>query len=339
MTGQQVTIQDRAKTLATFLESKRDEFASVALVDPERFMRVVKNALMRDGKIAEASNQSVFLECQKAISDGLVLDGREAALTRFNTRKQINGKWETVTEVVYIPMVQGIIKRARNSGEILSWVAELVYEAEVKSGMFKIKLAPVPEILHDRMVFGDKGAIVGAYSAVRLRDGSVHYEWMDIHQLDAIKNRTKSKKRIERNGETVEEITGPWASDPGEMYRKTVMKRHAKKLPSSSEKLEPYLEPAHRVDALYDMDRDEYDVGPVEPQQEPAAVANARKQSAASKLRKAAGKTAPKPKPEDHVEDHVDEETGEVLDGEIVQDGGEDARDVEDRGHDSDDEF
>lgn len=349
MTNQQVTLHDRAKTLASFLESRKDDFASVSIIDPDRFLRVVKNAVLRDEKIAEASKQSVFLECQKAISDGLVLDGREAALTRFKARKQINGKWETVTEVVYIPMVQGIIKRARNSGEILSWVAELVYEAEVKAGMFKIKMAPVPEIYHDRMVYGDKGPIVGAYSAVRLRDGSVHYEWMDIDQLDAIKNRTKSKKIKTVNNVEVEEITGPWASDPGEMYRKTVMKRHAKKLPSSSEKLEAYLEPAHRVDALYDMDADEYNVEGAQPSPEPAAVANARKQSAGAKLRKLSAKAetsraskqeektdvdhfneAAHDAAEEEAEQNVDEETGEVLEGEIVNDGGDDARNVDD---------
>src|SRR5690606_25968865 len=138
-------------------------------------------------------------------------------------------------------------------------------------------------------------------------------------------------------------------SDPGEMYRKTVMKRHAKKLPSSSEKLEAYLEPAHRVDALYDMDRGEYEVEPAEKRPEPAAVANARKQSAGAKLRKLSAKAEASRTPkqeektdadrfneaahgaaEEEAEQHVDEETGEVLEGEIVNDGGDDARNVDD---------
>ena len=39
---------------------------------------MMNNAILKDPQIAEASPTSVFAECQKAASDGLVLDGREA---------------------------------------------------------------------------------------------------------------------------------------------------------------------------------------------------------------------------------------------------------------------
>lgn len=200
--SQQSTAVDvpRNVKLAEFLTNKIEDFRAVKTVDADKFLRVVKNASLRDPEIAEASMQSIYLECMKAINDGLVLDGREAALTRFkvNKRKQVNGKWvdNYITEVVYIPMVAGIMKRVRASGEIRSWTVELVYEEEYKQGRFHYRAAPDPIIEHEPIIVGKRGPVVAAYSSVKLSDGSYHYEVMTLDQLTAIKMRTKSKKKI-----------------------------------------------------------------------------------------------------------------------------------------------
>lgn len=302
-----------SQKLAGFLEKKADDFKSVMVIEPERFLRMVKNSILRDPKIAEATTQSVFLECMKAAADGLVLDGREATLTRFNGRKQINGKWETVTEVAYIPMVAGIMKRVRNSGEIQAWTVGLVYEKEYENGRFSYIAAPVAELRHEPIIIGERGPVVAAYSAVRLKDGSFHYELMRRDELDAIKNRTKSKKTVDN--QTV--ITGPWATDEEEMFKKTVIRRHSKRLPVSSE----VLDVTQRVDALYDSDAGSYVIAD-EPQQVPRSVAVKRQGSAADRLRRAAASRAPQQEVtdvEDHEEDPPhDEETGEILEGEVL---------------------
>lgn len=304
-----------SQALAAFLEEKRDQFQSVMLIDPDRFMRMVKNALIKDPQIAEASKQSVFLEIMKAAADGVVLDGREATLTRFKVRKQIDGKWTYVTEVAYIPMVAGIMKRVRNSGEISAWTVGLVYQKEYEAGRFSYVAAPVAELRHEPIIVGDRGPVVAAYSAVRLRDGSFHYEVMTLDQLNNIKNRTKSKK--EKDGETV--ITGPWATDEEEMFKKTVIRRHSKRLPVSSE----LLDVTQRVDALYDFDQDAYVVDP-STASEPAPVAAKRKASAAARLKEAAKAAARQEaediEPEEPEEDDVhDPDTGEVLEGEVIE--------------------
>src|SRR5690606_10854914 len=156
-----------------------------------------------------------------------MLDGREATLTRFkvNKRKKEGNKWvdNWIVEVVYIPMVAGIMKRVRNSGEVRAWSCELVYENEYKQGRFKYTAAPEPMLHHEPIIVGDRGPVVAAYSAVKLRDGTYHYEVMTIEELTRIKNRTKSK---DKDGN----VTGPWKTDEGEMFRKTVIRRHSKKL-------------------------------------------------------------------------------------------------------------
>lgn len=283
------TTANRAVALANYLDTRRDDFAAVSVVDPDKFMRVVKNALMKDPKIAEASTQSVFIECQKAIADGLVLDGREAALTRFHTKDGV--------QVAYIPMVAGIMKRVRNSGEVASWSAELVYEEEYNQGRFTYHAAPDPKIVHQPIIIGDRGPVVAAYSAVRLRDGTYTYEVMNIDQLNAIRNRTKSKRK---DGS----IAGPWQTDTEEMYRKTVIRRHAKRLPVASE----LLEITRRVDSLYDVDEAEI---------EAVAQPVRKKVSAAQKLREAAQSM---PVEESEIEAEIVTEDGEILTPEPVND-------------------
>ena len=286
-----VATKSKAVALATFLDSKKSDFAAVSLVDPEKFMRTVKNALMKDPQIAEASTQSVFLECQKAIADGLVLDGREAALTRFYSKDGV--------QVVYIPMVAGIMKRVRNSGEVASWAAELVYQNEYETGRFVDKAGADPHIHHEPIIVGERGPVVAAYSAVKLRDGTYSYEVMNIDQLNGIRNRTKSKRK---DGS----IAGPWQTDVEEMYRKTVIRRHAKRLPVSSE----VLGVTQRVDSMYP---DGFEEAEVMAETRPVRV------SAAEKLKEAMSADEP---------EIVEEE--EVLEGEIITEDGEIVADPED---------
>lgn len=297
-----VATTNKAVALAQYLDTRKDDFAAVSLVDPEKFMRTVKNALMKDPQIAEASTQSVFLECQKAIADGLVLDGREAALTRFNTnkkRKSESGQWvdNWVTEVVYIPMVAGIMKRVRNSGEVASWSAELVYEKEYETGRFVYKAGADPHIHHEPIIVGERGPVVAAYSAVKLRDGTYSYEVMNIDQLNSIRNRTKSKRK---DGS----IAGPWQTDVEEMYRKTVIRRHAKRLPVSSD----VLGVTQRVDSMYP---DGFEEAEVIQETKPVRV------SAAQKLSEAMQKEEPEVA-EPALEGDIITEDGEILEAEVA---------------------
>lgn len=275
--------QKKEVVLADYLASRSEDFKAVMPVKPDRFLRLLNNAILRDPKIAEASTRSVYLEVMKAAQDGLVLDGREATLTRFNSKDGV--------QVVYIPMVSGIMKRVRNSGEIQAWTCEVVYAKEYESGKFKYTAAPEPMLSHEPIIVGERGEVVAVYSAVRLKDGTYHYEVMTIDQVRNIMNRTRSKTRDGR-------IVGPWASDFEEMARKTVIRRHAKRLPVSSD----VLDVTSRVDDLYDSNVVEHEETPQEP-----------RKTAAEKMAEAMQQ-----EPVD-TETH-DEETGEILEGEVIED-------------------
>ena len=128
-----------------------------------RFMRTVVNMVSthdQSARLLAADRQSLFNACQKAAGDGLMLDGREAILIVFKNNKK------RCDEVSYIPMVQGLVKLARNSGEIASITAELVYSADE----FRYRPGVDEQPIHDPNWFGDRGEPIGVYAVVNTKD-------------------------------------------------------------------------------------------------------------------------------------------------------------------------
>lgn len=319
MTGTQISTRNTATLIQRFEEKQKEMEAMLdGTISIDRFMRIVKNAILKDPEVADADPTSVFLEVQKAAQDGLVLDGREAVLTRFKTNKKfrdpVTGKeeWRAAMSVAYIPMIAGIKKRVMNSGMIKSWSVNLVYENELKVDpelgrrRFAYYAGDNPRIEHEPIIFGEKGDIVAAYSAAKMSDGTYHHEVMTIAQLRSIKNRTKSKKQ---DGT----ITGPWATDEDEMFRKTVARRHSKSLPMSNEDRRI----VERVDALYDFERDADEVYNVKDDVDPPKpVANKKAGSAADKLK--AAKATKTPAAPAEPADELDGGEQVTIDGEII---------------------
>jgi len=323
-----LTTVEKSRDMAAYFEGAKDKFASfMEEGEVGKFMRVLNNAILRDPEIATASKQSVFLECQKAAADGLVLDGREAVLTRFKSNKRIQqgGKWvdNWQTEVVYIPMIKGLRKLVLQSPQVASWNTGLVYEKEYDEGRFDYTAEP-PMLLHKPIIVGDRGPVVAAYSVVRLRNGQVSIMVMTRGALDRIKGRTKSKKPAK--GNEPEKITGPWATDEEEMFIKTVARRHFKSLPLGG-KIDDAVT---RVDGLYDYDQETGEIADDAPPVPVAkAVANKKKTSAKEKLEAARPKPGPDPDGDpagdgtgttiEHEEAEIDEgEEKEPIEGEIL---------------------
>ena len=73
----------------------------------------------------------------KAAQDALLPDGREGALVIYRTKLRTNdGQERWVDAVQWMPMVWGLMKKARNSGEIASITAHVVYRHD----HFKLRL-------------------------------------------------------------------------------------------------------------------------------------------------------------------------------------------------------
>lgn len=196
-----------------------------AHITPEKFGRVVMTAIQGNPDLLLCDRNSFFGAAMKAAQDGLLPDGREAAFVIFNTKA---GKM-----AVYMPMILGVLKKFRNSGECLSISCHVVCENDG----FDYWTDENGEHLKHSPKFGDRGALRLAYSVARTKDGGIYIEVMDETEINKVRAVSRSKD------------SGPWAQWPSEMWRKTVFRRLAKKLPLSID-LERTVE---RDDELYNL--------------------------------------------------------------------------------------
>ncbi len=118
----------------------------------------------------------------------------------------------------------GLIDLAIQSGSIRWAQAELVYSGDqfARDGMDKMPLHKFDPFDSDR------GEMRGVYVVVKTADGEYLTETMAIADVYAIRDRSESWKKDQ---------LGPWKTDPGEMIKKTVVKRAYKYWPKT-ERLE-----------------------------------------------------------------------------------------------------
>ena len=261
-------------------------------IPSDKFIRTVQTAITMNPDIAKCDKASVLNACMKAASDGLILDGREAALVVYNA-KQKDGNYKQMAQ--YMPMVTGIIKRVRNSGEITKINAYVVH----KNDRFKVRYGLDPDIEHEPN-FDDPGKPLGAYAIARFKDGLDDFEFMPVADIEGIRKRSRSPDK------------GPWNTDWSEMARKTVIRRLAKRLPMSSD----LAGVIRRVDEMYDLDAPEPQGGAVVDNEDAAGV---EKAPPAKKRGAAAAKLRAEPEEQGNAAQALtphDEQTGEVLEAE-----------------------
>ena len=177
----------------------------------EKFVRTVITVVQMNPKFLDADRRSLLGSCMKAAQDGLLLDGREAALVPFN------GKGGTALQ--YMPMIGGILKKIRNSGELASISANVVYQRD----QFDYALGDEERIVHKPHLGEDRGRAVAVYAIARTKDGAVYREVMSVGEVEKIRQSSRAAN------------AGPWVNHWGEMARKTVLKRLAKRLPTSTD--------------------------------------------------------------------------------------------------------
>lgn len=273
------------------MQVMQPEFAKAlpAHITGEKFVRAVVTAVQNNPDLVKANRASVMSACMKAANDGLVLDDKEATLTIFNTKvKDDNGKESWVKKAQYVPMVAGIMKLVRNSGQLSSLTAQIVCANDTFSYNPAVDAAPN----HQPDWFGKRGAPIGVYAVARLKDGSTVVEIMSRDDVEAIRKRSKSAER------------GPWVSDWSEMARKTVIRRISKYLPKSSDRPEE-----ERLFQAIERDDEDFDFTEAPQEEQPA-----------KKERKSAAEILSG----DSVT--IDQATGEVIDanGPVVEPSRED---------------
>jgi recombination protein RecT len=177
-------------------------------IKPEKFQRVILTVVQLQPDLLSCDRRSLFAACLKCAADGLVPDGREAALVKYGTSAQ------------YLPMFTGVQKRVRNSGEIASIQSHVIYEHDE----FVWQQGVDASITHKPKFPGDRGKPVGVYAIAKFKDGSdPQIEVMDLTDIERVRKVSKAAS------------SGPWVQWWDEMARKTVFRRLAKWLPLDAE--------------------------------------------------------------------------------------------------------
>lgn len=180
-----------------------------AHVTPEQFTRTAATALVKDSELQFADRKSLVLALTKCAGEGLLPDGREAALVVRSNK------------VVYMPMVDGVLKRARQSGQVANIVSKAVYAAD----QFDYWVDERGEHLKHRPAFEDRGEIRLVYAFAKLTSGELVVEVMGRAEVDKVRATVTSAGKS----------GSPWAKWYDRMALKTVLHRLARRLPCASE--------------------------------------------------------------------------------------------------------
>lgn len=211
---------------------ERKELALPSNVSVEAFRNAAVVAVQDNPQILECDTASVFKSVRTLAAAGLVPDGREAALVPFNTRE--NGRY--VKKCQAMPMVFGLVKMARRSGDVTDIRAHLVYQREVDEGRFEYVVGDEEKLEHRPLLFGDRGDPVAVYAIARLKDGSLVREFMSADEVDRIR-KAGASQRVKKGDRYAPSDTpvGIWRDHAGEMWKKTVIRRLCKRLDLSAE--------------------------------------------------------------------------------------------------------
>jgi recombination protein RecT len=230
-----------AKT-KNMIAARKSEFSKLlpAHIDIERFERVANNAVIRNPDLAEADQTTLYDSFMRCAQDGLIPDGKEAAITIFKAK---NHRGQYVKKAQYMPMVDGLLKLVRQSGELKSIDYDVVREGDEFS--YK-KVNGETHIEHEPSVFGDPNRpIIGVFVTFIMKDGTLIADVMSKTEIDKVRAASKTGKY------------GPWADWYDRMAIKTVIRRAIRKLPFSNEDITRVVEAIDRdIDARFDNAKD-----------------------------------------------------------------------------------
>jgi recombination protein RecT len=226
------------------LAKMEDQLKSVlpSYISPEKFMQVVVTAVQLKPELLNLDRPSLYSSCLACASDGLIPDGREAALVPYK------GK------IAYQPMVGGLLKLIRNSGELATVDAQTVFTNDQYESYTDER---GPHFKHVK-ARGERGAPVLTYGYAITKDGSVYHEEITEQEMHKIEACAKTK-----------EVWGGAFRD--EQYRKSAIKRLSKRLPKSTD-----------IERVIDRDNEQYDISMAE-----STAEEAKNQTTSSALRDA----------------------------------------------------
>lgn len=216
-----------SRTLADMLEAYKPQIAKAlpAHMTADRMIKVALSAIGRSEELRKCTPASVVKAVVLSSELGLEAGGLlgEAYLVPFGRQVVVNGVKEWIKEATLIPGYRGLIKLARQSGEVSTVIAHVVYEADE----YEVSLGIDQMMIHrPNLVTKDRGKPLFAYAWVQMKDGSRMLDVMSESEIEAIRMRSQTGRKN----------SGPWMTDRIEMWRKTVTRRLLKYAPLSADR-------------------------------------------------------------------------------------------------------
>jgi recombination protein RecT len=198
--------------IAEWLQSKQASFAMILPrhMTAERFMKITLSAVISNPALGKADPISMMDAVRKCAQYGLEPDGRHAALVPFrNGGKSRDGK--DVFDVVFMPMVHGLIKLVKQTGEVSVIAAREVYANDLFEYQydFETSYKHVPSE-------GDRGDLRGVYAYYVLKDGGRDFVYMSV---------ADAKAWGKRYAKSFEKADSLWQTDIRSAALKTVMRK------------------------------------------------------------------------------------------------------------------
>lgn len=195
------------------LENLKPKFQALMKDDTDKFVQIASNYLEQNPKLLECSSASFFAAVTKAAQCGLFIDGQEASIVPFKgTATMMTG-------------YKGILKMVRNSGELASINAGVVYEKDT----FEYYVDEKGEHLMHRPAFvKERGAPIQTYCIARTKGNTEPY--IEVMHEEEVENCKKQSAAVKGGYDTP--WKGPFAD---EMRKKTVIRRISKRLPMSTD--------------------------------------------------------------------------------------------------------
>jgi recombination protein RecT len=191
-----------------------------AHVSPEKFKAMVVMAV---------SNNPKLMECTPASLLRATADSAELGLSLNPNLKEcdILPVWGPNGSVAQCrPRAGGLMKLARQTGEIADIYAHEVYEKDT----FEVEYGLEKKLIH-KPASGDRGNITHGYVVWVSKDGNKGFEVVDQKRIDRAKGASEGYKAFKAG----KIKSTPWATDEGEMVRKTAVRAGSKYMPLSSE--------------------------------------------------------------------------------------------------------
>lgn len=209
-------------------------------MDPNRMARVFLTAVQRTPLLLQCTRESLAGALITASQLGLEPDGimGHGYLIPFKNKG--------VYECQFMPGYRGLMKVARQSGEISTLYARPVYRKDtfsytcgLEETIEHVPYEPDLDVLNARAEqekwnreryetelteAADRGVLRGVYAVAKFKDGGYQFEVMSRLDVELVRARSKSAD------------SGPWITDYDAMALKTVMKRLCKWIPGSVEK-------------------------------------------------------------------------------------------------------